>query len=288
LTNLKEVAVDELFRRFIKEIRFIRNLTPKTISTYEQSWKVYRRFSSEINQPELNQFVIGMREAGISPGGCNTHIRSINSFLTWLHENDQLPQRLHIKLLKVERKVFRTFSDDQIKAILFHKAQSLGEHRLLTLLSLLTDTGIRITEALSLERDKVDFENLLIAVKGKGQKHRLVPISLEMRKRLWTFLKKHNHQLVFANRHGRRLLYDNLRRDLNSLCDKLCIQGHDGAFHAFRRKFARSYIRNGGNPFDLQQAMGHSNISTTKSYVDAEIGELVEAHNRTSLLNRLH
>jgi hypothetical protein len=41
--------MDELFRFFVKEIRFIRNLSPKTISTYEQSWKVYRRYSSDIN-----------------------------------------------------------------------------------------------------------------------------------------------------------------------------------------------------------------------------------------------
>ena len=132
------------------------------------------------------------------------------------------------------------------------------------------------------------MKNLLIAVKGKGQKNRLVPISMEMRKRLWAFLKKHEHELVFSNRTGGRLRYDNLRRDLNSLCESVAIQGFDGCFHAFRRKFARAYIRNGGNPFDLQQAMGHSNVATTKSYVDAEIGELVEAHNRTSLLNRLH
>lgn len=279
--------MDELFLCFIKEVRFIRNLTPKTISTYQQSWKVYRRYSDEINQHQLNQFVVGMREAGLSPAACNTHVRSVNSFLSWLHENGHICERLHVKLLRVERKVFRTFSDEQIRALVFHKPKSFGEHRLVTLISLLTDTGIRITEALSLKRDKVDFENLLISVKGKGQKDRLVPISIEMRKRLWTFLKKHPHQLVFSSRDGARLLYDNLRRDLNNLCQTLGIEGFDGAFHAFRRKFARSYIRHGGNPFDLQQAMGHSNLGTTKSYVDAEIGELVEAHNKTSLLNRL-
>lgn len=279
--------MDEHFRCFVKEIRFIRNLTPKTISTYEQAWKVYLRYSCEINQTHLNRFVIGMREAGISPGGCNSYIRSINSFLSWLHENGHLANRLHIKLLKAERKVFKTFSDDQIRTILNHKSRTFGEHRLITLLSLLTDTGIRISEAVSLERQKVDVENLLIAVKGKGQKDRLVPISIDMRKRLWTFLKTHTHDLVFPTRNGRHLLYDNLRRDLNQLCENHHIEGFDGAFHAFRRKFARSYTKNGGNLFYLQQSMGHSNLSTTKLYVEAEIGELVEAHNRTSLLNRL-
>jgi hypothetical protein len=58
--------MDELFSCFIKEVRFIRNLTPKTISVYQQSWQVYLRYSAEINQAQLNQFVIEMREAGLS------------------------------------------------------------------------------------------------------------------------------------------------------------------------------------------------------------------------------
>jgi len=280
--------MDELFQCFIKEARFIRNLTPKTIDTYQQAWTVYSRYCTAINQAQLTTFVLSMRERGISPSGCNSYIRSINSFLTWMHANGHTPQRLRVKLLKVEKRVLKTFSDEHIKRILSHKPATFGEHRIVTLLALLTDTGARISEALSLQRDKLDFENMLIAVRGKGQKDRLIPISIEMRKVLWTFLKRHNHQLVFANKHGGPLLYDNLRRDLNNLTDKLGIDGIDGAFHAFRRKFARNYTKSGGNLFYLQQAMGHSNLATTKVYVDAEIGELVETHNRTSLLNRLH
>src|SRR5262249_33457088 len=132
--------MDELFQCFVKEIRFIRNLTPKTISTYEQSWKVYRRYCEDINQESLTEFVLGMRESGISPAGCNSYIRSINSFLTWLYLNKRLNERLRVRLLKVERKVFRTFSDEQIKNILSYKPRTFGSHRLITLLALLTDS----------------------------------------------------------------------------------------------------------------------------------------------------
>jgi len=42
-------------------------------------------------------------------------------------------------------------------------------------LYLLIDTGARVSEALSLTRKNVDFDNLLVTLQGKGRKERRVP-----------------------------------------------------------------------------------------------------------------
>ena len=47
------------------------------------------------------------------------------------------------------------------------------------------DTGMRIQELLDLRRSDADFDNLLFRVHGKGNKQRLVPMSIELRKLLW-------------------------------------------------------------------------------------------------------
>jgi site-specific recombinase XerD len=88
---------------------------------------------------------------------------------------------------------------------------------LLALLTLLTDTGVRINEALTLTRGAVDFENLLIDVKGKGSKVRRIPFSLECRKVLFKHSRSHSHELVFCNRDSAKIRYDNLRRDFRRL-----------------------------------------------------------------------
>jgi site-specific recombinase XerD len=49
-------------------------------------------------------------------------------------------------------------------------------------LCLIIDTGIRINEALSLRRDRIDPDNLLVTVTGKGDEERIVPFSVECRK----------------------------------------------------------------------------------------------------------
>jgi len=50
---------------------------------------------------------------------------------------------------------------------------------------MLTDTGIRIEEALGLRQADVDVDNLLLTVRGKGRKERLVLFSFELRRILF-------------------------------------------------------------------------------------------------------
>jgi integrase len=54
----------------------------------------------------------------------------------------------------------------------------------------------------------MDFDNLLMTVRGKGDK-RIVPFSIELRRVLFKFLCRHNFELVFPTRDGGKMLYDN-------------------------------------------------------------------------------
>jgi len=58
-----------------------------------------------------------MRERGLSAVSCNVYICGLNSFLSWLHENDHTPERCKIKDLRVEKKVLQTLDERQIKKI---------------------------------------------------------------------------------------------------------------------------------------------------------------------------
>ncbi len=135
-----------------------------------------------------------------------------------------------------------------------------------------------------MHRNKVDFDNLVITVRGKGDKERIVPISLECRKLLYKFLKLHDSDLVFANRDGYKLTYRTSLQQLHEICDKF---GVDGTWHKFRHTFASSYLRNGGNLIYLSRVLGHEDISVTKIYVDENIEDLSMMQKRTSLLSRL-
>lgn len=286
--------MESLFEKFMEEKRFLTGVSAKTISIYNQSFKTYQRVLSDGESSKLptkdalKDFVTGMRQRGMKPTSCNSYIRGMNSFLTWLFENGHTTEHLRIKQLKVEKRVLKTFTDAQVRAIFQYKPKTFCEHRLHTLLCVLADTGIRINEALTLKRSKIDFNNLLLTVTGKGKKERVVPFSFECRKVLYKYLTKHQFDLVFCTRHGGRILYDNTRRDFSKLMERLHITGFDGAFHAFRRCFAKGYLRRGGNVIYLREVLGHSSVTTTEKYVEVETAALQEIHGRVSILENIH
>jgi hypothetical protein len=49
------------------------------------------------------------------------------------------------------------------------------------------------------------------------------------------------------------------------------VEKTDGSFHAFRRAFARGYVRNDGNLFYLMKALGHTTLTMSKKYVEVEV-----------------
>jgi len=78
----------------------------------------------------------------------------MNSFLSWLKENEHTQEHLKIRQLKEEKKVLQTFDERQIKKIIGWKPTGFYQWRLYALLCLIIDTGIRIEEALTLTRER--------------------------------------------------------------------------------------------------------------------------------------
>jgi integrase/recombinase XerD len=199
ILNGQNQAVKTLFDQFTKELRYMRNLSELTIKSYQEAFNRWQIHVGEIpTEKNLSRFVIGMREAGLSITTCNIYIRSLNSFLTWLKENGHCPQTFTngkpFKLAKLpeEKKQLRVFDDADIHKILSFKPNGRNEHRIYALICTLIDTGIRINEALNIELDRVDFDNLTITVtKGKGKKERIVPMSLDLRKILHRYVTNH-------------------------------------------------------------------------------------------------
>jgi site-specific recombinase XerD len=159
---------------------------------------------------------------------------------------------------------------------------------MLALAALLCDTGLRIEEAITLERAKLDFEALTITVRGEGNKQRVVPISQELREILYRYTAKHETCLVFCTSSGYRLTQRNALRDhLYVIQRKLGLPKF--GFHGFRHFFAISYLRNGGNLEYLRRILGHSSLSTTQKYLRSlGVEDLGAVHNQFSPLSARH
>jgi integrase/recombinase XerD len=251
---------------FIRHGIYLRNWSPKTVRTYRQSLAALPLIEP-LTKASLTALVVGLRERGLTAGGINIRLRTLNSFLTWLHEEGHAPERLKVKLLRAERKAVTTFSDGDIRRIVVFRPTDENQQRAWTLVLTLLDTGLRIEEALGLERSRVNLEALTLTVLGKGSRERIVPMSTEGRRHLFRLLSKGSERFVFSTRDGERLQYRNIARDIKGLATAAGLKGVRVHPHAFRHYFAVSYIRAGGDLYRLSRILGHSSLTTTQIYL---------------------
>ena len=271
--------------QFTQERKYLKNVTPRTLTWYRHSFKAFEGAIG--NKAEIVERIAKMRERGINPISVNTYLRCINAYLRWLHIEHGQPL-IKIPRLKEEQTVLATLTPDHVKRLIQFSPKGRNLKRAHTLTLLVLDTGLRFAEALSLTWDRVDLDNLVLKVLGKGGKHRVVPLSLECRKVLYRWKQQQRGtDLLFPTRSGIQSSQRNVGRDVRLLGQRLGITGVRFSPHTFRHSFAVGYLRAGGNVLYLQRILGHSSLEMTNRYTRSlGIDDLSAVHSKLSLLSR--
>ena len=134
----------------------------------------------------------------------------------------------------------------------------------------LVDTGLRASELCALTIADYDKERgRLHVLHGKGDKARFVVAGKRTQKALWRYLgtraaaKKTDP--LFANGNGGHIHRVNLYHMVVRFGERFNIAG--ATVHRFRHTFAITFLRNGGNVFELQELLGHEELDTLTHYV---------------------
>jgi integrase/recombinase XerD len=166
------------FEQFIQGGLYLRNWSARTPLIYRRAFTSFQQSLQErpeaqepplaLTKAQLETWIVGLRQRGLSPAGINIYIRAMNSFCSWLKENDHTTHTVKLKQFKAHPKPVTTFSEAEIRALLSNKPKRLTYQRTWILIVLMLDTGCRIDEVLNLVKNDIDFDNLLLTVKGKG------------------------------------------------------------------------------------------------------------------------
>ena len=156
------------------------------------------------------------------------------------------------------------------------------------LISMLLDTGIRVSELCQADIGDIDLESGRHIVSGKGSKNRFVFIGKGTKQAIWSYLAERypsvewpGDEPLFADRSGTyRLTRHNVRNLLNRIGFRAKVDRVHP--HRFRHTFAIEFLRNGGDVFTLQQLLGHSSLEMVRNYLRLAQLDLQQAHRRAS------
>lgn len=138
-------------------------------------------------------------------------------------------------------------------------------------------TGMRLAELCGLKWDRIDFVNNQISVTRTRDKFglkettktkikRFVPMTQEVRILLLALHEKsQGNPYIFLEADGSEVKYAHIYRRFHKAQDKAGITNKI-RFHDLRHTFASNYMMNGGNVFDLQKLLGHTDIKMTMRY----------------------
>ncbi len=170
----------------------------------------------------------------------------------------------------------------EVELFLHHlkkKAQEKADFpslRNLAFFELLYSSGLRISEITSLKIKDLDLTGKMVKVKGKGGKERLVPFNESTQRALRAYLNRHpfSCEEVFLNQKGTPLTPRGARKILDTAIKEAGLGGKKVSPHVFRHSFATHFLGGGAELRMVQEALGHSSLSTTQIYTHLNWDEM--------------
>jgi integrase/recombinase XerD len=219
-------------------------------------------------------------------------VRSLHRFAAAEGLTAEDPAR-SVRPPKPPRRLPKALSLEQVQAMLAVPATDTEVGlRDAALLELLYGTGIRISEAVTLDVDEVDRLARTPAdepapglrVLGKGDKERIVPVGSYARKALDAYLVRGRPMLVaagqgtpalFVNTRGDRLSRQSAWAVLRSVAEKAGITAEVSP-HTLRHSYATHLLDGGADIRVVQELLGHASVTTTQIYTLVTIEHLRE------------
>jgi integrase/recombinase XerD len=255
-------------------------LAPRTVEAYRRDlahltgWLGHS--PSEVSPDELAAYVAQLRADGLAPTTVARRLAAVRSFFrhqVLLGARADNPAA-NVELPKRRRTLPRTLSPAEAERLLDAAAgttpRSLRDR---ALAELLYGAGLRVSEAVALDRQSVDLENRLVRCVGKGNKERVVPVGRAAADALRRYLargrpylERRHRQELFLNANGGPLTRAGVFLILRGLAAKAGLEPERIHPHLLRHSFATHLLEGGADLRAVQEMLGHADLATTELY----------------------
>jgi integrase/recombinase XerD len=233
-----------------------------------------------------------------SPSTAARKLACLKGFFRFLVAQGQLPRNPteFIQTPRLWRRLPQTLDETEVERFLGiipttghgHRSHedALLRVRDAALFELLYGTGLRVSEAASLELSHVNLEAGFLRCVGKGSKERVVPIGAFASRAIHRYLDEARPTLIrrrsqastlFVNRGGSRMTRQRIWQLVRRYATASRVTKRIGP-HTFRHTFATHLLSRGADLRTVQELLGHANISTTQRYTQVDRARLKTVH----------
>ena len=279
---------------FLKHLKYARRCSAHTSAAYGRDLMQFCGFLTmhlgsppglhelkALSAADFRSFLAHRRATGVESRTLARQLSAIRSLFRFLDRNGVLRNSAlaALKGPRLPHGVPRPLSVDAAQRLCADRASGAArspwiEARDQAVLVLLYACGLRISEALNLNRRDAPLDHDVLSITGKGNKVRLVPVLPMAREAVRRYLEVCPKALgpndpLFVGDKGRRLNARNVQLLIERLRGALGLP--DSATpHALRHSFATHLLGAGADLRSIQELLGHASLSTTQVYTEID------------------
>lgn len=295
----KRSDLPEVCKGFLGYLEAEKYYSPATVRAYAKDLELFETYLKSrrmglgryvrINRDHVRGFLAELHRRRMAKATVARKLSTLRTFFKYLQRNQLLAKNpmAGFKNPRQEKRQPRALNVDQaLKLMDAAVAPDPEGLRDMALAELLYGSGLRVSEAVGLDVFDVDTSSGVCRVTGKGSKQRLAPISDAARERLEKYLVQRHafhpapeEQALFLGQRGKRLN----RRQVSRILERLCEQADLGRHvhpHMLRHSFATHMLESGAGLRDVQELLGHENLSTTQRYTHLDIQQLMQVYDK--------
>jgi integrase/recombinase XerD len=255
-------------------------LAPSTVASYRRDLEHFGAWLgsdvSRADSPAIEHYLADLRAAGLSGSTLARRLAALRAFFKYLQLIGVRPDNPAAEIAQPRRvrRLPRTLSPGEAERLV-EAARGTTPRALrdTALVELLYGAGLRVSEAVGLDRGSIDLEERLVRCTGKGSKERVVPIGRQavdaLRRYLSRgrpFLDRRHSQALFLNAKGGALTRAGVFLILRRLAGQAGLEPERVHPHLLRHSFATHLLEGGADLRSVQEMLGHADLATTELY----------------------
>jgi len=243
-----------------------------------------------VTKQVMLDYIQNMRNSGFADASVEIYFRPVRLFFGFLEERQKVfvnpAAGIQIKTPKLLPSVA---SEEEMNLMITapdtRKPVGVRDR---AFMELLYSTGMRRQEIIQLDLTDLNMQEATVRVLGKGDRERLLPIGKNAMRWLQEYISKARPVLLeesesralWVKHGGGRINYECVQ-SIVALSRKRAGMKRKIVCHDFRRAFATHMLQHGAHPVDIQQLLGHVDLSHLRNYLRLTVADLKKMHSES-------
>ena len=281
---------------FLKYLRLERNYSEKTVVSYGTDLEKFECYLKGLDSglrlenadaDIVRGWILEMMDAGMAETSVNRKLSTLRAFYKYLLKKGVITvdPMLVVKGPKRKKPLPAFVKESDMDRLLDGGSfdDSFSGVRDKLVLSVFYETGVRLSELISLNDSDVDLHKSVLKVIGKRNKQRYIPFGEQLKAEIESYLNIRNREVInhceafFVRENGQMLypmmVYRLVKQNLSKV-----VTLKKRSPHVLRHSFATAMLNNEAELEAVKEILGHESITTTEIYTHTTFEELKKVY----------